>query len=129
MTNQPIGRSGVKLDEVRTHVDAEGNDRKPKGKPKSSFHEGLRRGNGGKGQLSGARLMSTGFGPSKMNIMEDVPNMTSGEKAALIECDDGKIASIGMLLRLAELGLVAATATRGYLATAEGRRVAEILRG
>ncbi len=86
------------------------------------------RSSGGKGQLSGARLMSTGFGPSKLNIMTDVPKLAAGEKKALIECDDGKIASIGMLLRLEKLDLVCATSA-GYRATAEGRRVAEILRG
>lgn len=130
---EKCGRSGVELHEIRRNVDAEGNDTTSKGKPKNGYTDGriiVAKGTTG---YNCNRPRSCGWGPSKPQINEKVPELNKALKRLLLDIDDGKVAMLPKNNKLALLlvthDLIMWSESRQmYVAMAEGRRVADLFR-
>ncbi len=130
---EKIGRSGVELHQVRKHVDADGNDVGPRRKPNNPYLDGKTKTKGGRAPQGCTRMVSHGFGPSKLNVNNDVPKLSKVEKEVLLLIDDGKLVLTTKFFKVADTlvkkGFAVWSDTKNdYLCMAEGRRVAELLR-
>lgn len=129
---EKIGRSGVELHEIRSSVSLEG--KAPTGeKPKNNYSEFKRQSRQKGSGFSGNRSMSCGFGPSKLNHDDSMPKLTPKQRRMLLDIDDGKMGNLSALNPIAAQlwgkGLITWINDRGcYVAMAEGRRIAEMLR-
>lgn len=141
--NPTIGRSGTQLDEVKTHVRVDENGPTGEGVPKNPYMDGgrIKR---EKNNYSGSKLRSHGFGPSKPQINEKLPELSLLEKKLITFVEKNGPVSPAALAQWAEkeghlpelIGIMAgwvkdaemATFARGgYVLMAEGRRIADLL--
>ncbi len=130
---EKIGRSGVELHQVRKHVNADGDDIGPGRKPNNAYLDGKVSSRAGRGPQGCTRMVSHGFGPSKMNVNNDIPKLSKPQRALLLVIDAGHTVLVASTLKVAEtlvkLGLVIWSNSKGdFVCMAEGRRVAELLR-
>jgi hypothetical protein len=130
---EKIGRSGVELHQVRKHVNADGEDCGPRQKPNNAYLDGKAKTKGGRGPQGCTRMVSHGFGPSKMNRNEDIPKLSKDEKDVLLAIDASKLVLDQKRFKIADTlvkkGFVVWSDTKNdYTCMAEGRRVAELLR-
>jgi hypothetical protein len=127
---QKIGRSGVELTEVRGYAPAEGDATGLTSKPRSAYHEGMRRRRGR--SIDHPRSFFAGFGDSKLhrdNSKVKVPKKLVKDLLAL----DGNKNLVESYFphhkgfaALAKLDLVIwSTSSLQWQTMAEGRRVAE----
>jgi hypothetical protein len=130
---EKIGRSGVELHQVRKHVDADGNDIGPRRKPNNAYLDGKVKTRGGRAPQGCTRMVSHGFGPSKLNVNNDVPKLSKQQRTLLLAIDAGATTLTTAALKVADslvkLDLVIwSDSKNNFVCMVEGRRVAELLR-
>lgn len=125
-----IGRSGVELTEVRGYTPAEGDAPGLSAKPRSAYHEDLRRRR--KRGLDHPRTFFAGFGESKLHRDDSVVKIPKKLVKDLLALDDNKNLVESFFPHhkgfkaLAKLDLIAwSTSSLQWQTMAEGRRVAE----
>ncbi len=130
---EKIGRSGVELHQVRKHVNADGDDIGPAQKPNNAYLDGRVSSKIGRGPQGCTRMVSHGFGPSKLNVNNDMPKLTKPQRALLLVIDAGHTVLVASTLKVADtlvkMGLVVWSESKAdFACMAEGRRVAELIR-
>lgn len=130
---EKIGRSGVELHQVRKHVNADGEDIGPARKPNNAYLDGKVSSRAGRGPQGCTRMVSHGFGPSKLNVDNDMPKLSKAQRDLLLVIDVGHCTLTNPTLKVAEslvkLGLVIwSKAKSDFVTMADGRRVAELIR-
>jgi hypothetical protein len=127
---------GLTLDEVRTRVTVDGDS--PKGKPGNPYLEGKRTVGRNNGHVM--NMMSTGWGPSKLNRDESMPELTDIQRRILkaLEGTNLHVFILASMVELSEVKLVAelpalvkagyvSNTSNGYALMADGRRVVEMI--
>ena len=133
---EKFGQSGVELTEIRDKVSAWEGGPVAGEKPKNNYLEFDRKSRQKSGQrFSGARSMSCGFGPGKLQsklLDESMPKLDESQVAMLLLIDSGatlKEKEDACARSLEKLGLIIWMGSQNrYGAMADGRRVAEALR-
>lgn len=130
---EKIGRSGVELHQVRKHVNADGEDCGPRQKPNNAYLDGRVKTKGGRAPQGCTRMVSHGFGPSRLNVNNDMPKLTKQQRELLLVIDAGPTVLTTKTLKVADtmvkMGLVIWSETKhDFVCMAEGRRVAELIR-
>lgn len=120
---EKCGRSGVELHQIRRHVNAEGEDVAPKGKPINGYTDGKRKQVVKGMNCNRPRSHGVGMGPAVVEVV--AASLTKPERKALLLIHAGKSMPANSLLvaSLVKKGLVEKEKD-GWTYTYEGDQVA-----